>query len=340
MKLINNTDWSLLAKYFAGETDEKGNRAVSEWLEAKPVNRTLFNKIKTDWENINTMNTQFNVDKAWDKLHDRIITGENAKAKLEDDVPRTRFTLSYLTPLRIAASLFLVIGLAAAVYTAVKITNNRNYITVRTAENTLNTSITLPDGSKVTLNSGTRLTYPKKFEAGERKVSLWGEAFFEVAHNKNWPFIIRANNALVKVLGTSFNVNTNAENHQVKVYVATGKVQLYEADNNNNSVYLEPGYTGTLQKGSVNKQKASDQNAIAWKTKIIMFNNTKYPEAIEVLHDVYKVDFVLKDNNIISTWTIRDKFNNDPLDSVLHRITVAVNLKYERSGNTIYISKE
>src|SRR5512133_215633 len=84
MSLMNRTDWSLLAKYLAGETSEKETRKVKAWAEKNTDNRTLFNEIKTDWNKMDQTEPHFNADKAWNNVHSR-INSESSKMTVPAD---------------------------------------------------------------------------------------------------------------------------------------------------------------------------------------------------------------------------------------------------------------
>ncbi|MBK7131283.1 MAG: FecR domain-containing protein [Bacteroidales bacterium] len=105
--------------------------------------------------------------------------------------------------------------------------------------------ISLPDGSKISLNRNSQLTYRENFGKKNRNVKLTGEAFFEIAPDASKPFIIDAGKADVRVVGTSFNVITNNTESEVEVYVKTGKVILSDKSGSQ-SIALEPGFVGKM----------------------------------------------------------------------------------------------
>ena len=88
------------------------------------------------------------------------------------------------------------------------------------------TKIVLPDSSTVWLNANARLVYPRSFEDVNRKVSISGEAFFQVRKDKNHPFIVDIGKLQVEVLGTSFNVMTDTYNDEIRISLLEGKVAL------------------------------------------------------------------------------------------------------------------
>jgi transmembrane sensor len=335
MFLKNKTDWSLLAKSIAGETNEKEMQAVMQWLDNSPENRALYNELKSDWKIMEAMKTQFNVDNAWNKLHHRIVESEESPVVLPGQVRKVPSYRFFLTPVRIAASIILLALLGTSV---LFLTNKLQKINVSANISERGKNIVLPDGSTVYLNGNSSISYSKSFGKKSREVKLQGEAFFEVSPDKAKPFSIYANKACIKVLGTSFNVNARQSDHQVSVYVATGIVELSEADNAKNSVTLRPGNIGLLDYQSVTAIKAESENCIAWKTGSLSFRDTKLSEVTTLLSDIYHVKIVLGASGLDTT-RINGDYQNDPLDEILQVICKQTHLTVEKSDDMIYLSR-
>jgi transmembrane sensor len=325
-------NWNLLAKHFAGEANERETDAISQWYNLKPENRTLYNNLKSDLMLIDKMNKQFNVDNAWEKLHDRITAHENVSEPAETMLKTQKFRL-FFTPVRIAAALFSIALIGASlVFITVKFRNN----TVVTSSVDKITNIKLPDGSSVYLNTDTKLSYSKKFNHKTREITLDGEAYFEVSPNKNRPFLIYADNACIRIVGTSFNVDTKETYQQVEVYVSTGIVELSEANNRDNGIVLKPGYLGTLNQNGLKSIKADNENSIAWKTRNMNFYDTQLSEVAKVLNDVYKVTILFSEQDMDTT-RITGVYQDDPLDEVLNIICTQNHFTIEKSDNKIYL---
>ncbi len=109
--------------------------------------------------------------------------------------------------------------------------------------------IVLADGTRVWLNSGSRLVYPNAFKGDKREVFLQGEAFFDVAHNREKPFHVYAKEVDVKVLGTSFNVRAYSDEPAVKAVLVEGSVALSDAGNTKNKAHLTPGRMAIYETG-------------------------------------------------------------------------------------------
>jgi ferric-dicitrate binding protein FerR (iron transport regulator) len=328
------TDWSLLAKYLAGETSEKETTAILKWIATRPENRELFNELKNDWKRIETMNKQFNVDNAWDKLHNRIAANEG----ITGGVVKKTISISrkvWLTPMRIAAAMLVMALIGASM---VFITGRFGNIAVVTAASENMKSITLPDGSVVYLNANTRFSYSKRFGERTREVTLDGEAFFEVTPGKDKPFVIRAKDASIRVVGTSFNVYTGKGDQHVEVYVSSGIVELFETKHQENKVQLNPGDIGTLSKSTVTSRPSENENNIAWKTRSLDFQDVRLSEAAEILGHVYQVEISFRGKGLDTT-KIMGSYQSDPLDTILNIICTTNHLKIEKSDNKIYLSR-
>ncbi|MBN1791581.1 MAG: FecR domain-containing protein [Bacteroidales bacterium] len=331
----NKTDWSLLAKELADETNEKEKQVVAAWLNESPENRALYKQIKSDWMMMDNMTSQFNVDNAWNKLHDRILAGE-PELKTDTGIRMVQTRRSLFTPLRIAATLAFLALLGASV---AFIANRSQKINITAAIHERGKNIVLPDGSSVILNGNSSIRYARNFNRKTREVKLVGEAFFEVSPDKDKPFRIYADHACIQVVGTSFNVDARREDHQVEVYVSTGMVELSEADNMNNKILLKPGNIGLLRNNAVTAKVAENENTIAWKTGAMAFYETRLSEVTSVLNDFFNVKIVIRENGVDST-LITGEYMNDPLDHILEVICKQNHLTVEKSDNMIYLSRQ
>lgn len=130
--------------------------------------------------------------------------------------------------------------------------------------------VVLPDGTKVWLNAATSLRFPTKFSATERTVYLDGEAYFEVAHNKNSPFRVALNGQQVEVLGTHFNVMAYKDESTIRTTLLEGSVKLTAPVG---SILLQPGEQGYIAKSSAFTRENVDVTIVtAWKDGLFKFN--------------------------------------------------------------------
>ena len=180
--------------------------------------------------------------------------------------------------------------------------NNTNSASASADLNALNTisiprggqyTITLPDGTNVWLNSKSSLTYPVTFSGTDRKVTLTGEAYFEVAKNKEHPFIVHAGLVDVRVLGTHFNVNAYSDESDVKTTLLEGSVKL--SHENSSAVLLpgEQGIAGPLS-ATIQTKKVNVSHVIAWKNGYFIFKGQKIDDIMRQISRWYDVDVEYK----------------------------------------------
>jgi ferric-dicitrate binding protein FerR (iron transport regulator) len=129
--------------------------------------------------------------------------------------------------------------------------------------------VALPDGTKVWLNAATSLRFPTRFSATERMVYLDGEAYFEVAHNKNSPFKVKLNGQQVEVLGTHFNIMAYRDENAIKTTLLEGSVKLTAPVG---SILLEPGQQGYITKSAFTSEQVDVAIVTAWKDGLFKFN--------------------------------------------------------------------
>lgn len=146
--------------------------------------------------------------------------------------------------------------------------------------------VSLPDGTRIWLNASSSLRYPTAFTGKERRVELLGEAYFEVAENKNMPFKVISNNQVVEVLGTNFNINAYPEEETIKTTLLQGSVNVQIG---NNSAVLQPGQQALV--GQAIQVKSVDlQESIAWKNGRTQFSNADIQNIMRMLSRWYDVD--------------------------------------------------
>ncbi|MBX3256780.1 MAG: FecR domain-containing protein [Chitinophagaceae bacterium] len=177
------------------------------------------------------------------------------------------------------------------------------------AYNTLSTprggqyNLVLPDGSKVWLNAASSLRYPVAFAKNKREVEIKGEAYFEVAAQKNGdikvPFIVKVNGedgllkSSVEVLGTHFNINAYDEEESVNTTLLEGKVKVLPPGSGS-SVVLLPGQQSRVNKAGAARviQDADVEEAVAWKNGLFLMNSADIPVVLRQLGRWYDVDIV------------------------------------------------
>ncbi len=336
---INNKYWDLIAKYLTNECDKDEIDYLFNWINESEENKLLFNQAKQDLKiiNINKSMNKINVDSAWEKLKGRIQEDEQALPLKEERKVRK---LQFPFLLKYAAAIILLVSVGfftTKYYTSLK--NGYYNITEITAKNEINKQITLPDGSVVSLNAESKLQYPEEFTGTERKVKLTGEGFFNVTKNPEKPFVIETDNAEVRVLGASFNVNTRISESNVEVFVETGLVELKRKNNGGEKLLIKPGNVGVLTKNKLEKTINTNNNIIAWKTREIIFREDKISDVIHILNTVYNTSIICENQQVLNL-KYTSTFVNQEINSVLNVICVTFDLKVEYKNDKIYLIKQ
>jgi transmembrane sensor len=150
--------------------------------------------------------------------------------------------------------------------------------------------LTLADGTQVNLNAGSSITYPTTFSGSERKVSVTGELYFEVAHHKNMPFKVVSANQTIEVLGTHFNINTYADEPATKTTLLEGSVKL--TNHLNQTLYLKPGQQAQNGTNLSLVTGANAEAAVAWNNGFFHFENADIATIMRAFARWYNVDVV------------------------------------------------
>ena len=192
---------------------------------------------------------------------------------------------------------------------------------------------TLPDGSIVTLNKHSALSYPGKFKGGNRSISLQGEAFFQVTPDKSKPFIVKVNDVTVRVVGTSFNIKSI--NGNTEVIVETGIVQVIRknqrVDLHANDKLLVKSSDSLLE-----KQKETGTLYNYYRTKQFECDNTPLWKLVEILNQAHDANIVIA-NDKLRNLPLTTTFNNESLDNILEVIRQTFKIAVVRSGDTIIL---
>jgi len=295
----------------------------------------MENYTDREWEELRKMggDSDIDVDKAWNKVLSRI----NESGEKDIKVPAKIFSLrTNLMKIAAVAIVTLGLGMAGLYITQIGILSKK--ISVTTDINQKNLEVTLPDRSIVILNRETILSYRANFGKRDRKVSLSGEAFFEIEPDQNNPFIINAGKAKVKVVGTSFNVITSNPDSAVEVFVKSGQVML--SDNAGNiTLLLDPGYVGKIDSKISDKSINNDPNYLAWNTGMLIYDGQTLDIVFRDLKRVYNLDIVADDPSILDEiWTA--PINNQAQETIIRLICYSFNLGYKKDGNVYHLSKK
>jgi ferric-dicitrate binding protein FerR (iron transport regulator) len=197
--------------------------------------------------------------------------------------------------------------------------------------------VVLPDGSKVWLNAYTSLKFPVSFNnQKERRVELSGEAYFEVAHNKDLPFRVVTARQTVEVLGTHFDVNAYSDDAVTKTTLLQGLVRITAASR---SAILNPGQQAKLT-GTLDVSEVNTAEAIAWKNGYFNFDDEKLENIMRSVSRWYNVDVVFEDQSLKKETfgAVTTRFAN--ITTLLKMMEQTGDARFNIQGTTITVSKK
>ncbi|HEY1025898.1 MAG TPA: FecR domain-containing protein [Sphingobacteriaceae bacterium] len=313
----------LLIKFLLRETDSEEDQRVNEWLAADSRNTKQLTDLKTLWDTSKALASQSSVDEnaAWERFMERRDGSRSQRTVIRPLVNRSSW-------LRVAAAvLILVIGIWSV--DSYMRTGNTQLATAAEVKTGI-----LPDGTEVTLNKNSVLAYPDEFSEGTRAVELKrGEVFFNVKPDKAKPFVISADDIMVTVIGTTFNVR-HAE-QETEVIVETGVVKVTK---DNSSVVLR-----AKEKVSINsrdaglvKERVTDNLHNYYRSKQFVIDNLPLWRVVEILNEAYHSDIVIASRELKEK-KLSTTFKEGSLDEILQVIAVTFEVTVEKRNGRIII---
>ena len=183
--------------------------------------------------------------------------------------------------------------------------------------------ITLQDGTEVWVNAQSTLLYPSHFSKKNRKVEITGEAFFNVAREKNRPFIVSTQHIDMEVLGTQFNVYSYPGAGYIRTDLVEGSVRVYQADDEKSNIILKPNEQVTIRGKDMTVSEIFNPDHLLWKEGIYSFDNEPLIDIIEKLQLYYDVKIVIEDTDICEiryTGKFRQRDGIDEILRIMQRI--------------------
>lgn len=197
--------------------------------------------------------------------------------------------------------------------------------------------VVLADGTKVWLNSASRLIYPQSFMGKERRVVLFGEAFFDVAHDTERPFVVETSRMSVKVLGTRFNVNDYDDNEEVSTTLVNGSVEIVSGDQQ--AFRLVPGEQAYGKENELEKREVNVRLYTSWIDGKFLFNNTELEEIAKQISRWYDVDIFFSSESVKKVRFTGAIVKFKPLEDLVRMIESTSQVRFSVKGKTIVISE-
>lgn len=309
-------NYETLFKFFRGEASPGEESEIEKWLDADPANRQEFRSAQFIFEGL-------------------ALCGAPS-ARLEKAPVRPLWRRIVRQTARVAALVALV---AVTAYVARRQTYDRvcETMTSLSVPYGQRIRITLPDGSGVWLNSGSRIEYPVVFRRGERCVELSGEALFEVCRDEKRPFVVRTYASDIEVLGTKFNVVADEAHNRFSTALIEGRVQLSNRiDPQQPKIVMQPSEVIDLVDGRLTLAGSRDpEERLCWTEGLVSIGGMSFGELMDKFEQVFDVRIVVARATLPELGEINGKIRvNDGIDNALRIVQHAADFTYEKNVET------
>jgi transmembrane sensor len=319
----------LIGKVLAGEGSAQEKAEVDRWVQLTEDNRKYYQQLKTIFEKAASADVyiQFDTDVAWQKVKNKLAHSAGNVVPLH---PKNTFSINLVW--RIAAGVIILLGVSYFYY-------QQLFPPVQTlalSSDSITVQDTLPDGSTAFLNKKSQLTYEYNPREKTRKVKLEGEAFFSVKHEEENPFVIEAEDVLVRDIGTEFNLKAYPDKDTIEIIVTQGEVQFYTLLDS--GLNLQAGQKAIYSKRNKAFYRVDkpDTNALAYKTKVFSFNNTDLRSVVNLLNEVYDSKIILASEKIYSC-RLTASFKEDNASIIAEVIAETMGLTLTRKNDEIIL---
>lgn len=306
--------------YFDNTLPEHEIAEVEAWINSSEENRKLAEQLYWLHYATSTLHTMQSVDT------------KSALRKVRGRIAASRRRVIWNRIVQVAAVLFLPVAAVAfwAMREEAPTQEAMQYVEMKTTSGMVS-AVTLPDSSKVWLNSNSYLKYPVRFE-GERRVKLVGEGYFRVAKDDQRRFVVETDVMEIEVTGTEFNVDAyDRSGRDVRTTLISGSINMTFDGNDNREHYVEvhPGQRVTIDPASMdwNIRRVNAAEAASWKDGRIIFDKTPLAEALRMIENRFNVEFTVK-NPKFYEHNFTGMFTDQRLDIILEHFKRSSNMRF------------
>jgi ferric-dicitrate binding protein FerR (iron transport regulator) len=325
----------LIFKYISGNAAPEERLEVKKWEDGSDERKKELARMKNIWV-LSGLENEIDSDKKAEEIEQILDIIRELNIKEKQKAFRLKFS-------RYAAAIVLLICVSGTIgyfisYFSFNLTPQYTEIFVPKGERSI---VTLPDGSTVQLNSESHLKFISDFRSQKRKVTLQGEAFFNVSHDKSRPFVVEMQDMNIEVLGTSFDVSCYPNDSLITTFLQFGKVKINSGKSDD--IFLSPNeayfYNKATQESK--KIKVQDQRYIDWTKGKLTINSETIGDFAKKLERRFNVKIEFGDSeakNHIYSGSIKD----EDINTLLEALIFASNIDFKRNGDTIilYSKKE
>jgi ferric-dicitrate binding protein FerR (iron transport regulator) len=311
---------ALFEKYLRNETSEEETQLLLSMLRRdKDLDQYLERRLDQSHPEIDAQTEQ--------RMHAQI------RSTIAQGRKRSLTTASLRRAMQWAAMIVLPLLSALLVYliTSDQLPGN-NRVTI-TAPNGEKAIVTLADGSRVWINSGSSLTYGNDFNRRQRKVSLEGEAYFEVAKDPQHPFIVHTREMEIQALGTAFNVSAYSDEHFPTVVLVEGKIKVNTREQEEILTENERAIVDKANQ-SLSTDRVFASDFIQWKDGNLYFDNSSFDEIAQTLSRVFNVEIRFASEKL-RPLRFTGTLGNSSIRNALDILSLTSAMHYEMNGTVI-----
>lgn len=318
----------IISRVLSGEATSEDILSLSNWLNEDEKNQEEFRHLKSYWDAEVTYNKEISANVSIAKLEQNI----------QGQIMHLNGKRSFHTIFSIAAAIVILIALSVTYYFYHSSQNQtaQNYYTYMAGDN--QSSFVLKDGTVITLNKNSQLTISNLYGKRVRSVKLTGEAYFNVAKNPAKPFKVEMGNASITVIGTHFDVITDAKSDEIIATLVEGSIKFRGAEQ---TIIMTPNQQLTFNRSTnkVNLESVDSDVTTAWKNGVLKYKSISFSQLISNLRDSYQVDIRIKNAKLLDpNVKVSGAFDeNQSIEQVLKVISRSLPIKWYCNNGVYYI---
>ncbi len=349
----------LLVRFFDGTASDEEKTTILNWLKEDAENVKEFERLEALW----TLSSSVRQNDS--ETETALVSFKKRKEEAKNDRKAKTIKLIINRVYSIAAIIIVIFGITATIY---MLKDDSEKPTLSYFETYIpkkqRGQMTLPDGTKIWLNSDTKIKYSSSFNSLEkREVFLQGEAYFEVAKNKEKPFYVYTNKLTVNVLGTTFNVKSYPNDKEVETALVEGSVKIINVEGSSKKEYLlKPNERAVfkkdkqsmtiqqLQTGSVSdepktlndkkKEEIHLETIVSWRKEQLIFENETFESIAVKLERWFNLKITIENEKLKNDHFTGKFINNETIYQILNIINETTPIHYVEKDKEINIKSK
>lgn len=324
-----------ILKYIAGFASGSEIEKIERWIEEREENKSQFSKLKNLWvlSGLNEVPTGINVQEEVERI---------IQLQKQGDKKVSLFHLNGWIRVAAVAVIIILTGIGGFfIGDRIPMRENQEFAVITPIGE--RSQLVLPDGSKVLLNSGSKIFYSTDFNTSNREIKLEGEAWFDVEKNIKHPFIVHTSFYDVNVTGTEFNVKAYKDDKEIVTTLEEGEVEIVSTKTFNmvKDIILKPGEQIVYNKESreMHIKEVNTKLFTSWKDNKLIFINMNLKELIVLLERRYGVEIEVQDASILNL-EYDGTFTNETILEVLDLLKLTLPIEYHVEDQLIIIKKK